>query len=201
MRFEFTNAIAPADIDPNNKDSRKLAFAFHSITLSDTSVQYDSNSLSKIDFGKSLSADDIESYAVTGISNTEHEFIWTDGAKAILKFNLDDKHNNIQVNLSYHTYNGIQPVSIYANDILVMEYEANGTEEKNIIIPGEYIKNGELILRFEFTNAIAPAEIDPNNKDPRKLALAFHKITLSDTSMQPNIEIKYHSPLTKIVYR
>ena len=188
LRFEFTNAIAPADIDPNNKDSRKLALAFHSITLSNTAAEYDPNSLSKIDFGKSLSADDIESYAVTGISNTEHEFIWTDGAKAILKFNLDDKHNNIQVNLSYHTYNGIQPVSIYANDIFITEYEANGTEEKNIIIPGEYIKNGELILRFEFTNAIAPVEIDPNNKDPRKLALAFHKITLSDTSMQPNIE-------------
>ncbi len=188
LRFEFANAIAPADIDPNSKDSRKLAFAFHSITLSDTAVQYNSNSLSKIDFGKSLSADDIESYAVTGISNTEHEFIWTDGEKAILKFNLDDKHNNIQVNLSYHTYNGIQPVSIYANDIFITEYEANGTEEKNIIIPGEYIKNGELILRFEFTNAIAPAEIDPNNKDPRKLALAFHKITLSDTSIQPSIE-------------
>lgn len=183
LTFEFTNAIAPADIDPNNKDSRKLALAFHSLTLSNTSVQYDSNPLSKTDLGKNLSADDIESYAVTGFSNTEHEFIWTDGTKAVLKFNLGDKHNNIQVNLSYHTYNGTQPVSIYANNILITEYEADGLEEKSITIPNEYIKNGELILTFEFTNAIAPTDIDPNNKDSRKLALAFHQLMLSDASL------------------
>ena len=69
------------------------------------------------------------------------------------------------------------------SSILITEYEADGLEEKSITIPNEYIKNGELILTFEFTNAIAPTDIDPNNKDSRKLALAFHQLMLSDASL------------------
>ncbi len=89
-------------------------------------------------------------------------------------------------NFSTIPYNGIQSVSVYANNIFITEYESNGYEEKSIIIPSEYIKDGKLILELQLANAIAPADIEPNNNDTRKLALAFYSITLSDTSIQSN---------------
>lgn len=144
----------------------------------------DMSLISNVKLIQQLLPDDIEYSAKSGFSNTEKKFIWTDGTKAILEFNLDTQVDNIQVDLSYHTYNGIQPVSIYANNIFITEYEANGYEEKSIIVPGKYIKNGKLILELRLMNAIAPADIEPNNNDTRKLALAFYSITLSDASIQ-----------------
>lgn len=147
-------------------------------------LHYSSNSFSKTVLNRTLSPSDIESFKKSGFSYAEPAHIWTNDSKATLLFNLKEKVDNLQMDISYSTYNGIQPVRIYANDMLITKYEANGAEEKSIIIPGEYIKDGELILTFEFTNAIAPADIDPNNKDSRKLALAFHSLTLSNTSVQ-----------------
>lgn len=146
----------------------------------------DSNNDLNSSFNYKILPDEIENFAETGFSYSEKKFIWTDGPKAILNFNLDERADNVQIDLSYDTYNGIQSVSVYANNIFITEYESNGYEEKSIIIPSEYIKDGKLILELQLANAIAPADIEPNNNDTRKLALAFYSITLSDTSIQSN---------------
>lgn len=86
--------------------------------------------------------------------------------------------------MDYETYNGIQTVQIYANDTLVANFEAEGNEEKRILIPSECVIDGNLRLRFSFPNAVSPAELDPDNRNIRKLALEFYSLKLSDAKNQ-----------------
>lgn len=138
--------------------------------------------LKNVKLGKQLLPDDIMAYIESGFSHSEHTHIWTADSEAVLEFNMNDTFSDLRLDLCYGTYNGSQPVKIYANNVLISEFEANGNEEKSIIIPSECVKEGKLRLQFQFTNEISPAEVDPNNKDSRKLALAFYSLTLSDTS-------------------
>lgn len=137
-----------------------------------------------VKLGKKLLPDNIWVHKRLGFSESEHTHIWTEGSEAVLEFEIEEEFNDLRLDLNYGTYNGIQPVKLYVNNILVEEFEANGQEDKSILIPGEYVKDGNLKLQFRFTNEISPAEIDPNNGDRRKLALALNSLVLSDTSMQ-----------------
>lgn len=137
-----------------------------------------------VKLGEELLPDDIVKYSESGFSYSEQTHIWTADIDAILDFNVNGKFDDLRLDLSYFTYNGVQPVKIYANNILVTEFEANGREEKSITVPGEYIKGGKLKLKFQLTNSIAPFEVDSNNKDNRKIALAFERLKLSDASVQ-----------------
>ena len=53
-----------------------------------------------------------------------------------------------------------------------------GAEEKSITIPGEYVKNGKLMLTFEFPEASSPAS-QGISSDERILALAMKTLTIS----------------------
>lgn len=144
--------------------------------------------LKNIKLGKKLLPDELLVHNKLGFSESEHTHIWTEGSEAVLEFEIEEEFNDLRLDLNYGTYNGIQPVKLYVNNILVEEFEANGQEEKSILIPGEYVKDGNLNLQFRFTNEISPAEVDSNNEDKRKLALAFYSLVLSDTSLQYEVE-------------
>ena len=170
---------------------RERIFYKYSINTTDFDRTYDSRTdqyyqagvfSADIKLGKELLPDEIEFFAESGFSVSEYTHIWTEGSEAILNFDVNEELERYKLNLNYGTYNGLQPVKIYANNVFVTEFEANGQEEKSIIVPGECVKDGKLRLQFQFTNAVSPAEVDPNNKDSRKLALAFYSLSLSDTS-------------------
>lgn len=150
-----------------------------------TEKLYTTGAFSKsVKLGTELLPDDIILYNELGFESSNHTYIRAIGNEAILYFKIKEDFSNLQLDLDYETYNGLQTVKLYANDVLVTEFEANGTEKKSIIIPGEYVTDGNLRLRFYFPNAISPAELDPTNRNIRKLALNFYRIKISDTSME-----------------
>lgn len=137
-----------------------------------------------VTLGTTLMPDDIMFHSRLGLENSKHTNIRTAGNETILEFKIKEDFSDLLLELSYDTYNGIQPVQLYANDILVTEFDANGREDKSILIPGEYVTDGNLRLQFYWKNAILPAEIDPDNRTRIQLALTFYSMRLSDTGME-----------------
>ena len=66
-----------------------------------------------------------------------------------MKFKFTGSYGDIRISMYYWTYDGNQRVKVYANDNLITSYTAKGTQTKEIVIPKNYVKSGELILRFD----------------------------------------------------
>lgn len=146
---------------------------------------YEAGAFSKnIKLGTELSPDDIALHNRRGFEDSGHTSIRATGNDAALDFKIREEYSDLQLDLDYETYNGSQTVRIYANDTLVADFEANGNEEKSILIPGECVTDGNLRLRFSFPDAISPAELDPESRNIRKLALEFYSLKLSDAKNQ-----------------
>jgi len=132
----------------------------------------------KYNIGEKLNADNIVVHAVRGLSHSEITHVWTDGNETELKFSLKGDYRNLLLELEYWTHGGAQQVALYANDYLVEDYVADGVETKQITIPGDFVNDGQLILRFEFRDATSPKDLMQGN-DARKLALALKSFTIS----------------------
>lgn len=117
-------------------------------------------------------------FCLLGFSNNEENHTWTDRNIAKMKFLFHDDFENLLLKLNYSTYLSPERVLIYANDNLIEDYLANGAEEKEFIIPSEYIKEDELIITFEFPDAASPKSRGENS-DSRLLGLAFKTLTIS----------------------
>lgn len=137
-----------------------------------------------VKLGTKLLPDDIILHNERGFEVSNHANIQTIGNEVILDFKIKEAFSDLQLDLAYETYYGSQSVKLYANDVLVADYEANGQEEKSIIIPGEYVTDGNLRLHFYLPNAIAPVEIDPDIRNIKKLSLMFYSMRLSDTAVE-----------------
>lgn len=176
-----------------SEPERERIYYEYNVNLSGYDRTYDSITERKISknkafskdvkLGKELLPDDIMSHNESGFDDSKHTYIRTAGKETVLDFKIIEDFSNLQLDLNYETYNGIQPVKLYANDVLVAEFEANGREEKSILIPGEYVTDGNLRLQFYFENAVLPGELNPANKVRKKYALVFYSIRLSDASM------------------
>lgn len=117
-------------------------------------------------------------YCIKGFSDNESGFTWTNGAESLMLFIFDETFEKLRLSMEYFTYTESQRVIIYANGRQVADYVAAGRENKEIIIPGEYIKNNELFLLFEFPDAVSPKELGVN-EDARELALAMQSIIIT----------------------
>ncbi|HET8772331.1 MAG TPA: glycosyltransferase family 39 protein, partial [Thermoanaerobaculia bacterium] len=60
-----------------------------------------------------------------------------------------------------------------------------GTQELAVPAPAAVWRDGLNTLAFDFGRATAPAEFDPSNTDPRKLAVAFDWIAVGDPGAPP----------------
>lgn len=148
-------------------------------------MTYEAGAFSKdIKLGTELLPDDIILHNERGFEVSNHTNIQTIGNEVVLDFRIKEPFSDLQLDLSYETYNGLQTVKLYANDELVADYEADGREEKSIIIPGEYVTDGTLRLHFYLPNAVSPVEIDPDIRNIKKLSLMFYRIKLSDTATE-----------------
>lgn len=176
---------------------RNRPFYEYSINLSGFDRTYDARSemtyragaFSKnIKLGTELSPDDMILHNELGFEYSNHTNIFTIGNELVLNFRINETFSNLRLDLNYETYNGLQTVQLYANDVPITEFEANGAEERSIVILGDCVTDGSLRLRFSFPNAISPAELDPTNRNIRKLALTFYSMRLSDA------EAERHTP-------
>ena len=119
----------------------------------------------------------MEQFAISGVSN-DH---WTSGEKVTLRYDDAQIENNsdLELYISYNTYGEKQHIVIYANEEIIADYDAMGSEEKEIIIPGSVIDNGKLLLEI-----LLPDAKKPENGDQRKLALWMKKMIIREAIYQ-----------------
>lgn len=183
LRFELPCAISPKDRGEST-DTRNLALVMKNLTISSTNKVFDEEEqkgMYKYELGNELSfakEATAEEYCVYGFSVNEGNGTWTDGNEALMQFNIAEEYENLSVKMRYGTYTPSQDVYVYANNHKVVEFAATGAEEREFVIPGEYVMDGRLSLRFEFLNA-ASAKDRGEGIDIRKLALAMERITIS----------------------
>lgn len=128
-----------------------------------------------LSFGSAMSAN---KYCVYGFSWNEEYFTWTDGKNAVMQFNITDNYEDLLLTLEYGTYLSSERVKIYANENEIADYIAQGEEVKEFFIPGQYIEDGMLVLRFELPDAISPRERG-ESEDSRQVAIWMKTLTLS----------------------
>lgn len=183
LQLELPGAVSPESRGESN-DGRKLAIWMEGITITATEESFDllNQMIDSYTLGTELSfAKDpatANNFCLSGFSGNEEGFTWTDGTTAKMKFHFHEEFENLLLKLNYNTYLSPERVIIYANDILVEDYLANGTEEKEVMIPSESIKEDELIITFEFPDAASPKSRG-ESKDARLLGLAFKTVTIS----------------------
>ena len=95
-----------------------------------------------------------------------------------MQFNITEEYNNLSVKMKCGTFTPSQNVIIYANDHEVTKFVAKGYEEHVFTIPGEYVEDGSLYLRFELPDAVSPKDMG-TGPDTRNLALSMEEITIS----------------------
>lgn len=98
-------------------------------------------------------------------------------------FNLQDTGAKDLV--FHYTYSGVynerQTMHIYANGSKVDTVVCTNTDkfkDDTVVIPGDKIEDGVLILRFVFPNAVTPNQLDRTDEDTRILSVAFASMRL-----------------------
>ncbi|MGZ8711508.1 MAG: hypothetical protein ACXW28_14905, partial [Thermoanaerobaculia bacterium] len=111
-------------------------------------------------------------------------FRWAVGDEATItvpRFRRADRVLRMQVNPLDHPSLPRQTMRIDLNgtvlETLTLEPKA---EERSVHAPAALWRDGANTITFRFGRAIAPADVDPSNRDPRKLAVAFDWIAIDD---------------------
>lgn len=134
--------------------------------------------------GKELTFDtagNADDYNIYGMAAGDR---WTSSDYAIMQFVIEEDFKNLLLQMEYGIAGDQQHVRVYANNQIVANYISFGTEKKEIVIPGEYIKNDQkLVLYFEFPDAKKPASIDV-----RKLALWIQSMKITETEAEADID-------------
>lgn len=132
-----------------------------------------------------LSRGDTAPVYVDRFNHDAKEYAWLEGNEVNLMFQLDGDYNNILLGLKYaHVYHGQQRVEIYANNKKIADYTACENEEKQFIIPKEYIREKQLQLTLKFPNATSPKE-NGESDDKRVLSLCMTGMYLMSTDDIP----------------
>lgn len=186
MILKFPDACSPASLGIN-RDTRELALALKSIIIYSPNKKLDLKGQSEwyYELGRMLSFEKNHGatgnkYAIRGFSGAESSHTWTMGKEAEMEFFLVNSKNDLELAMEYWTFNGIQPVRIYANNQIIADYIANGVENRSFVISKEIIgEDKKLILRFELPRAHSPASLNQSN-DTRELALAMKSFVISE---------------------
>lgn len=194
IKLVLPNAISPNDVNPEYTDKRLLALDLYEMTFSDTELDTLSvtdisdggeqiDSTNNYNIGTELYFDNerntAHNYIASGFSGAESNGTWTNSNAAAMSFSLNDYDNSdLKLSMTYHTFNGQQSVTVFANGEKLEEFIAEGTQTKEIAIHASCIKDSMLELTFELPDAHSPKSIGESD-DPRTLALYFESIAIS----------------------
>lgn len=107
----------------------------------------------------------------SGISVDMNENIWTDGPTTCIRLKMHGPFKALCLSADLSSFNGAQPVSLFANDTLVDRFTVRCRSKWLFSIPSFCIGPDKiLVLRLEFEKAITPDELI-HNGDKRRLAL------------------------------
>ena len=118
---------------------------------------------------------DLERFPNSGFSHPEAGFTWTEGNEATIRFRPETgRFTSPGLYWSWAETIGDQRYAVYADDRLIAEGRTDGKTKIVIPIPEEIAaKDGIICFRFVFPDAR-----QPENGDPRMLAVAFSELSL-----------------------
>ena len=119
-------------------------------------------------------------YIVSGFSNSEDGFRWTEGNKAVLRFPVNDVPDNLiaRFDLAPLLRAGIldaQHVEVFVNGEKIADWELTGRTVKEISLSRSLLQSQRIEITFLLPDAASPKDLGIND-DPRKLAVAFRAI-------------------------
>ena len=150
-------------------------------------LSYDGMYSAKYELGTELDAKLIWMYGVSGLDLPE-EGIWTTAKEAEMEYRLFGEYNNLEISMKCDVFRGAQQVKIYANDHLVVNNRLVGNGDRSFIIPGEYVNEGVLRLKYVLPDAISKHELDADNPDKNPLGLDFLSLSIKSTDAVFDIE-------------
>lgn len=122
---------------------------------------------------------------MSGFSNPETNYRWTDSNEAEIEILIEKTDKNIELSIDYLAF-GEQMVKVYVNNNLVDSSLYSGTAIKTIYIPKEYISSEEITIRFEIPNAVSPLEKGIGT-DSRRLGLSINSLRMNETDKEITI--------------
>lgn len=168
LTFETEDAASPSK-DGTGDDNRVLSIAIPKIKISQ--MQYTLGSL--IDFTKQGNGVD---YFLSGISEPEENHTWSLGKTAELRIPMAEEPDGditAKVFLSM-VFNGSQRVIIRGADAILFDGRVSPTDSTIVFkVPKNCVQNGELVLTFEYPDAVSPLEVGVS-QDPRVVAVGFY---------------------------
>jgi hypothetical protein len=146
--------------------------------VDETFANYDLGLLLDFDVDKRES---VRPYLVSGFWWAPRDYTWTCDKEAIMRFCLNKTGRRLRLELTCGTYNGAQPVTIFANGTAIHQAVFSGHRTYTIPIPHSCIgKNRKLTLRFDLPKAIAPDDVSHNGNTRQLLALSFYEMRIYD---------------------
>ncbi len=107
----------------------------------------------------------------SGVTIDMNGNVWTEGPTTCIRLKMHGEFKALCLSADFSTFNGAQPVSLFANDTPIDSFTVLGRSKWLFSIPGSCLGPDKiLVLRFEFEKAITPDELI-HNGDKRRLAL------------------------------
>lgn len=137
----------------------------------------------EIKFGKDQQSLD---YTISGWSNPDDRFVWSDGERATIAFSMN-RSNSTYMNLQISAVPFIfkqkqekQRITVYFNQHNLGDYSFIQPQLQNIefTVPPGSLNDQIQYLTFSFPDAISPAELGISD-DSRKLAIALSSFNLT----------------------
>ena len=144
-------------------------------------------------FGEDNSAT-AKPYCVKGVSESSTSFAWTDGKEVEMQFETGLVRDNLIIKFNYvNEFDEIGPQRCYisVNDHLIGSFITEKDEERQMIIPKEFIQDSDTLhLLISLPDAQSPLE-NGKGQDRRILGLALQRICFEVTEEKYNPEQQF----------
>lgn len=177
ISFIIPKATSPSTIQIS-EDPRILGIAVKTLRIS----QFNNYPQGKtILFAKNGSG---QQYIISGFSEPEESFTWTDGHESILGFQMSNASQDLKLTIKATPFLGNgsmrnQPVYVSINNHPIADWKFTRQEQLETRIPFEVIRESpNFMITFEMPNAESPRAAGIS-KDSRLLGIAIEEIQIS----------------------
>ena len=138
-------------------------------------------------------------YFMVGIADIEgkdSDSVWSLGKSGRMVLNIGESAAALEANIAFAAvYNGAQRVSIRSGGLTL--YEGVVTVEElslNFEIPRDCVKDGLLVLDFEYPDALSP-QSNGTGTDSRELAVRYQRMELNETDAWQVAPVALDTPI------
>lgn len=122
-------------------------------------------------------------YQVSGWSNPEAQFTWTEGNTAVLAVRVPATQAEVALKMRVAGFLNppqltTQPVEVFVNDQKIADWQVGELAEQTAMIPVDVVKSGGLLtFTFRIPKATSPKTAGVA-EDPRVLGICVHEVEL-----------------------